>query len=192
MPTPRCVVFSLPSVRPNPAQTSRFYAPLCLAGLCKPSSSALSLAQRAATLSQQSHFFSALQSTLLSSAFASRLFYSDFLVLSYRLTATPASCSLVADLLHTLVAVADEMLISITRAEDTTETPLDGSSLATEVVVRLSRELTTATPFLLTPTPSPSLPALVDSFVALLRHPASEPLFSTTLLLLLSLPSPSP
>lgn len=172
-----------------PSQASRFYPPLCLAGLYAPTSSALALAQRAATLSQQSHFFSALESTLLSSAFAARLFYSEFLVLPSRLAVTPSNGLLVTDLLHTLVAVADEMLTSIARAEDTTETLLDGSTLSTEVITRLSRELSTAIPFLLPPTPF--LPSLVESLISLLRHSSSEPLVAPALLLTLSSPTPT-
>ncbi|KAI5479070.1 misfolded glycoproteins degradation protein Yos9 [Pseudohyphozyma bogoriensis] len=128
---------------------SRFYAPLLDAGLANPAkarSSALHLGLRTASLSSSTPFYESLRLTLLSSSFADRFFYSDFLTLSKTRCYVEDEPHL-AQLLTVLVQVGEEMLVSIEGAKDDGED--DAEALEEEVVMRLSREIQHALPVLL-------------------------------------------
>jgi hypothetical protein len=133
-------ILLLPQFDTHPqTQAARFYSALSLAGLASETTeaTAFSVGLHAQSMHHLPTFIRDMTMVLVSSSFASRLFYSPFLSLT-SIRMEDADAELVIRLLEMECDIANEMLSSIAGLEDGDDS---SESLAHEVVVRIDKEV---------------------------------------------------
>ncbi|KAM0788502.1 hypothetical protein ACM66B_001633 [Microbotryomycetes sp. NB124-2] len=121
-------------------EAARFFEPMLDLALREPPSTydCLDFAVGAARLNQSHAFFSALETVLLASSFADRLFYSDFLSLT-RAELQPGCDDTTAALVSVICQVATCMVTSIQEATVTGHG--GGDRLVKEIIIRVQQGL---------------------------------------------------